>query len=355
MIRCRVPKTDAMKPSDVGRAIAYPLTAPAVLVPLVVFWLLISFATWGGVLGLFLLFLVIPAVFRFQMIVLEARARGVEPATPGVEFFNWFGNAWSLFPAPISILLVWAILESGENFGLAAAGGTAFLASVFFPASLAVLAITHSPLQSLNPVAIAGLLGRCGSTLWIATAFLFLSCWLIYLSDLMPAMLGNFLQLLLSFSFFSLVGSLIEPFGVVDEVYLPDVVETSDEKLRDDIEKHRAGVLSHAYGFISRDNRQGGMRHVIADIGKDDDPAAAWAWYFDRMLGWENQQHALFFAQHYVRDALRHGEDITALKVIMRCRLVSAGFKPFSEDRQAAVAAAERHRNIELADVLKRG
>ena len=72
-----------MKPGDIGRAIAYPLIAPAVLVPLVVFWLLISFAIWGGVLGLFLLFLVIPAVFLFQMIVLEARARGLEPATPG--------------------------------------------------------------------------------------------------------------------------------------------------------------------------------------------------------------------------------------------------------------------------------
>ena len=160
-----------MKPSDSGRAIVYPLMTPAVLVPLVVFWLLLSFAQWGGLLGLFLLFLVIPAVFRFQMIVLEARARGIEPATPDVEFFNWFGNAWSLFPVPILILLVWAIIESAANFGLVAAGGTAFLASLFFPASLAILAITHSPLQSINPMAIARLMGRCGSTLWIATVF----------------------------------------------------------------------------------------------------------------------------------------------------------------------------------------
>jgi hypothetical protein len=344
-----------MKPSDIGRAIVYPLIEPAVLVPLLVFWLLISFALWGGVLGLFLLFLVIPAVFRFQMIVLEARARGVEPATPDVEFFNWFGNAWSLFPVPISILLIWAILASAENFGLAAAGGTAFLASVFFPASLAVLAITRSPLQSLSPVAITRLLGRCAGTLWIATAFLFISCWLVYLSGQMPAMLGSFVQLLLSFSFFSLVGSLIEPLGIVDEVYIPDALEKSATEVGVDIEKHRTDVLTHAYGFISRDNREGGFRHLIADIGKDSDPAAAWAWYFDRMLGWENQQHALFFAQHYVHDALRHGEDIAALKVIMRSRLVSAAFKPFPADRQAAVAAAERHRNIELVDVLKWG
>ena len=344
-----------MKPSDIGRAIAYPLITPAVLVPLVVFWLLISFAKWGGLLGLFLLFLVIPAVFRFQMIVLEARARGVEPATPDAEFFNWFGNAWSLFPVPISILLGWAILESAANFGLAAAGGTAFLASVFFPASLAVLAITHSPLQSINPMAIARLIRRCGSTLWIATVFLLIACWLVYLGEPMSAMLRSFMQLLFSFSFFSLVGSLIEPYRVVEEVYIPDSLERNADEVRGDIEKKRTGVLAHGYGFISRGNREGGIRHVIAEIESDGDPAGAWAWYFDRMLGWENQQHALFFAQYYVHDAFRHGEDITALKVIMRCRLVDAGFKPFAKDRQAAVAAAERHRNIELADVLKRG
>ena len=226
---------------------------------------------------------------------------------------------------------------------------------MFFPASIAVLAITLTPLQSINPMAIARLMGRCGSTLWIATVFLFIACWLVYLSDPMLAMLRNFMQLLLSFSFFSLVGSLIEPYRIIEEIYIPDAVERDAEEVQGDLEKTRTDVLTHAYGFISRSNREGGIRHVIAEIQGDGDPAGAWAWYFDRMLGWENQQHALFFAQQYVHDAFRHGEEITALKVIMRCRLVDAGFKPFEEDRQTAVAAAERYRNIELADVLKRG
>ena len=71
-----------MKPTDLIRAIFYPVTSMAVVVPLLVFWLAVSFAAWGGVLGLFLMFLIIPALLRFQMIVLEARARGVEPTTP---------------------------------------------------------------------------------------------------------------------------------------------------------------------------------------------------------------------------------------------------------------------------------
>lgn len=152
-----------MRPIDVLQAIAYPLTSATVLVPLLVFWILISFALWGGLLGAFLLFLVIPAVFRFQVIVLEARARGVEPETPGAEFFNWFGNAWTLFPVPLSVLLVWLVIATGQRFGETAAGVAVFLASTIFPASLAVLAITHSPLQSVNPVAITRLLAAAAA------------------------------------------------------------------------------------------------------------------------------------------------------------------------------------------------
>ena len=86
-----------MKPIDFFRAIAFVFTSASVIVPVLVLWLLMSFGRWGGVLGLFLMFLVIPAVFRLQMIVLEARALGREPPAMDIEFFNWTGNAWSLF------------------------------------------------------------------------------------------------------------------------------------------------------------------------------------------------------------------------------------------------------------------
>ena len=344
-----------MKPIDVIRAIAYPLTSSAVLVPIVVFWLLISFALWGGILGLLLLFLVIPAVFRFQMIVLEARARGTEPATPDAEFFNWFGNAWTLFPVPLSILLLWLVIATGQRFGVAAAGVVVFVASTIFPASLAVLAITHSPLQSINPLAIARLLGRCGGALWIATAFLSLASGLGYVIDQLPGMLANLAWLILSFSFFSLIGSLIEPYGLVDDVYIPDALEKDADEVQGDIEKVRVAALGHAYGFISRDNREGGFSHIMDEIKRDPDPAGAWAWYFDRMMGWENKQPAMFFAQHHIADMLAHGEEVPALKAIMRCRLLDEGFRPFPQDLARAISAAERNGNIELAAVLKRG
>ncbi len=343
-----------MKPIDVFRAIAYPLVEPAVLVPLLVFWLLLILSTAAGLLGLFLLIVVVPAVLRYQVIVLEARARGVTPATPDIDFFRWFGNAWTLFPVPVALLLVLLTIETAQRFGTGWAALVVLFSSVFFPASLAVLAITQSPLQSLNPVALYRLLKQCGGTFWIATAFLFFAAWMSAEAESLPPVLASLVQLVLSFSFFSLVGSLIEPYGLVDDIDIPAPLEKTARAVQDDIEKTRTHELNHAYGFISRDNRAGGFKHIFSQIEKDPDPVAAWAWYFERMLAWENQDHALFFAQHYLHDMLHYGERVAAVKLMQRCRLVDESWKPQRDDLPAAIEAAESIGHIELAAVLKR-
>jgi len=344
-----------MKPADVLRAIAYPVTEPAVLVPLLAFWLLLMLVSAAGMLGLFLLIVVIPAVFRYQMIVLEARARGATPATPDIDFFRWFGNAWTLFPVPVALLLIGLTIETAQRFGTGWATVFVIFASTFFPVSIAVLAITQSPLQSLNPVALYRLLKQCGDTFWIAVAFLLAAAWLSAGAEALPTLLANLVQLFLSFSFFSLVGSLIEPYGLVDDVDIPAPLEKSARDVEDDIEMTRTHELNHAYGFISRDNRAGGFKHLFSEIERDPDPVAAWAWYFKRMLAWENQDHALFFAQHYLHDMLRYGERVPAVKLIQRCRLVDERWKPQREDLPAAIEAAESIGHNELAAVLKRG
>ncbi len=342
-----------MKPIDVAKAVFYPLTQSSVLVPVAVLWLLMSLARWAGLMGLFLMLLVIPAVFRYQMILLEARAEGRVPAIPDADYFNWYSNAWSLFPVPLVLLAGWAVTVVDASFGTAVTLMVLLLTSVLLPASFAVLAITHSPLQSLSPIAIGRLLKECGGTFWIASIYTVIAAWLILLTESLPLMIANLFTMLLISSVFSLIGSVIEPYGLMRDVSIPDPLEDSDQKVADDLEKARIEVLTHAYGFISRNNRDGGFKHIFDWIGKAPDAAAAWAWFFERMMRWENREHALFFAQHYVHDMLRHGEQIPALKVIVRCRLVDANFRPKVEDLPAAVAAAESSGNIELALVLK--
>ncbi len=344
-----------MKPAEIVRAAVYPLTEISVLVPLIVFWLLVSITSLGGIFGLFIIFFfIIPAIFRFQMIVLEARARRVTPATPGIEFFNWFGNAWTVFPFLLVVLLAWMTIAVAQNFGTVWAIMPVLFASLFFPASIAVLAITHSPLQSLNPLALSRLWNRCGRTFWVATLFLLITSWLLTEAAALSAIWANLTQLLLLFSFFSLVGCLIEPYGLIEDIDIPGPTEKDATEVALDLEKARTKVLNHAYGFISRDNREGGLKHVFDWIPTDPDPTAAWAWFFDGMLRWESQTPALFFAQHYLHDQLQYGEQLAAVKLIMRCRLIDERFRPLPEDVPAAIAACGAHDNTELAAVLRR-
>jgi len=342
-----------IKPAGVLRAIAYPLMESNVLVALFFFWLMVSFASWAGLFGLYLLLLVVPAVFRYQMILLEARAKGTTPAVPGIEFFNWFGNAWTLFPVVTALALVWATTEANGAFGIVGGIVTLMFAGVFFPASIAILAITHSPLQSLNPVALSRLIGTCAETFWLATIFLPVFVWLSIEAEQLPMMLAIFVQLLLSFSFFSLVGSLVQPYGLIENIDLPASLEPDAAAAADVLEKSREDTLSHAYGFVSRGNREGGLTHLFGQIEEDPDPTAAWAWYFERMLTWDSSVPALFFAQHYIHDHLRHGEQVPAVKLIMRCRLIDETFRPFPEDIAAAIAAAEACKNPTLAAELQ--
>lgn len=343
-----------MEPSKLVKAAFLPLTEFSVLFSLVLFAILTTLGLYGGIFGIFLLILLLPPIFRFQMLVLEASAKGVSPEPLDAENFSFAGSGWALFPLPLVLFIAWVAFKAAERFGESGATLVLFIAAWLFPAILAVLAITRSPLQSINPVAIGRLLKTCGGTFWIASVYLFATGWLCMQLSGLPALVSIFIQLALGFSFFAVTGALIEPYGLVDDVYVPDAVEPTEKEILTDIEKNRVGVLAHAYGFISRDNRKGGLSHIMSEIGKDPDPSGAWAWYFDRMLGWEDQNHALFFAQHYVRDALRHGEDVAAVKTIMRGRAVSERFRPFTEDVPAAIAAAERTGNTELAAVLKR-
>ncbi|MGB5258333.1 MAG: hypothetical protein WBN07_06070 [Woeseiaceae bacterium] len=345
----------SIRPLELGRALLYPLVETSVLVPLVFFWLLLSLASWGGVLGLFMMFLVLPAVLRYQMILLEARAKGVRPAVPGVEFFNWFGNGWTIFPVVIVVFLVWATIAAGKQFGAVAAIAMLVLSGLFFPACVAVLAITHSPLQSINPIALARVWKTCAATFWLATVFLVVIAWLSMLAEGLPMMLAVLTQLFLFFAFFSLVGSLIQPYGLIDDVYIPDMPQPDEAAAAGEaLDKSRTKVLSHAYGFISRGNRDGGLQHLLAAVDNDPEPVPARSWYFDRMLTWDDPVPALFFAQHTVHDHLQHGEQVPAIKLIMRCRLIDEQFRPFAEDLDAAIQAAEACDNPVLAADLGR-
>lgn len=343
-----------MKLAELADAAMLPLRNLTVFFALLMFWALLWLVAMAGILGIWLAILIIPAMFRFMSNLVETVGRGLKPVPPGLEFFRWIGDSWSLFPAVFVILLGWVSYDIYLKFGATPMTLLLLVAGLLYPAMLGVLSVTHSPLQALNPLALTRMIRCIGPSYLIAPLYLAV---LVYASSLLlplPAALQLLLQLLMIFSLHAVIGALLAPHAVFDDVYLPELLTPADAEIEGDIEKARADVLAHAYGFISRGNRDGGIQHIMEWINNDPDEVGAWRWYFEHMLQWQNPEPALVFAQHYIHDLFRHGDNVAALKLILRCRLSNAAFKPAWEDLSTAIAAAESSGNSELAAVLKR-
>ena len=335
------------------KAIVFPVTNMGVLLAMVVFGFLLMLAGIAGLIGLWLAIAVIPAIFRYQMILLEACARGQEPEPPGPEFFSWTNNGWTLFPFVIVVSFAGVAYTVYKGAGVEMMYVVIASQGLIYPAMLGVLAITHSPMQSLNPVAIYRFIVHAGLSYAVAPAYLFAIALLLPLINVLGPVLGGFVEMFFVFSFHAVIGTVIEPSGIVDDIDIPDALEPDEETIAKNLEATRAGVLVHAYGFITHDNREGGFKHIFDSIRDDSNPVEAWRWYFENMLKWEESHHSLFFAQHYIRDMLAHDEDVPALKLVMRCRMMNEQFKPFTGDLPRLIQAAEGWGNTELAAVLK--
>jgi hypothetical protein len=266
----------------------------------------------------------------------------------------WFQGAWSLFMLVHVAVTIYAIYIFGSLYKLPGLLITSALLAAVIPASLAVLAITRSPLQSLNPKAIGGLIGRTGSDYWILPTYVllagFVMQWIGSLSwpDLLVDLIGFYLTLV----FFSLTGTVVAPHDFHAEVGIYDPVEADKADVDASLLKERTAVLNHAYGFVSRDNRAGGFKHIESWLQRDPDPESAWAWFFDQMLRWEIKHPALLFGQSYLNVLLNDGDDVTAVKVMMRCRHENDAFVPLPGDIELARKAAKECGNEELLKVL---
>ncbi|MBT8101185.1 MAG: membrane protein insertion efficiency factor YidD [Gammaproteobacteria bacterium] len=118
--------------------------------------------------------------------------------------------------------------------------------------------------------------------------------------------------------------------------------------------KQRTKVLNHAYGFVSRGNRAGGLEHIYGWLHEDPDPGAAWSWFFEQMMRWENHDAALVYAQRYLGELLLAGREMQAVKLLLRMRLVNESFRPLPEDLELSIAAARKTGNDALGDALRR-
>lgn len=343
-----------MSPRDFFRELAYPAGSSSTLIALATFVLLILLAMKAGMLGVWLAIAVVPAYLRYLTMISEARASGRDASPPGGEYFTLVGNAWTLFPVIPVLLFGWLSVETAQRLGPAAALVPALLGAAVLPAVIGVLVITHSPLQSIDPRAIVRFVRGCGVSYGYAPLAATLVIALPMMLDFLPAWATSLLEVYLLAAFFAVVGAVTRSAGLVDEVALPDDAAPDTDELRAAEVADRTRVLNHAYGLASRGNRDGGLEHIYTALRDDPDADEAWRWYFAQMLKWEDNYPGLLLAQQYLGRLLAQGDDVNAVKLMLRCGLIDKAFRPLSADLPRAIAAAQACNNPELAEALSR-
>jgi hypothetical protein len=333
-----------MKPRDILDEIAFPLSEMAVLLAIITFWLFAKLAVAAGLLGLWLAIVVVPAFFRYLLYVLEARASARPAPTLGIELFNWVENFWSLFPLVLLATIVWGEYFLANNYSALIAGGFGLLVAAIFPASMAVLAITRSPIESLRPVALLQLIRVCRADYWLLLLTIGLAGAVLVglVAGELPGFIVELGFIYVVFLLFTFTGGVVARSGASAMLSIPDVVDLTTHELGARVEGERSSTLNHAYAFISRDNRAGGLAHIQAHIDNSADPSIEYPWFFNAMLSWESKDAALFFAQRYLSYLLDTNEDVVAMKLITRCRLENSLFKPLHKDRERALDIAKQ-------------
>jgi hypothetical protein len=325
-----------MKASDIGRELIYPLSNMAIVFAMIFFWLLLGLAQSARLFGIALLFLAVPAYLRYLLYLLEARANGRSAPVPEITMFNPADNFWTLTPLIYIAAGVWTGILLENVISVIGIILIAVAALLIVPASMAVLAVTHSPAESLNPLAMVRMIRACGASYFVVPIVLcVLSCLFValYLAGvpLFLIDLGTSYQAIL---LFTMTGTVLHVKNVAVQVEIPGPVEPTAEELARDLEEERQTVANHAYGFISRGNREGGFAHVRQWLNKESDVEQAYQWFFREMLKWENTDPALFFAQEYLRRLLRWRMDNEALKLVVRCLHENERWRPRQEDRE---------------------
>lgn len=345
-----------MKPTEFAAELAYPLTNMAIVFAMLFFWLLSTLVWNAHLFGILLGAIVFPAYLRYLLYLLEARANGRQPPVPSIEMFSVWSNTWALTPLILVAALVWGEIALYAAGLVWVAALLLLVAIIVMPLSLAVLAITHSPVESLNPMAMLRMARACGANYGLVPATM-LALALIFLglarAGVSPLVidLGTSYQLIL---LFTMTGSVLQAKNIAVEVGIdadasPDI-DTTQAKL----DAARLKVANHAYGFVSRANREGGFAHIREWLGEEQDRAGGEEWFFREMLRWESTDAALYFGQEYLASALQRGDDRTAAKIITRCLHENPAWRPRLSDRAAVDDFLARTGRDDLGRLLGR-
>jgi hypothetical protein len=352
------------------RELALPMTEPGVLMSMLALFGLAKLASLialtlmqyllplGAMLLLLASIVLLPVCARYLMEILDSRICGREPPPLSAGLFSRYGFVWSLLPLTLIFGSGFLLLRTAALYGAAASLLPAALLAVTVPASLAVLAMTNSPLSSLNPVSLYHLVRLSGTSYFVVpTILLVFGAALRLLSETpLPRAVGEFGMLYLAFLAFSLTGSIVASSGAHQHVGIAAPAMPDGRKLAREEMRGRQRVLDHAYGLFSRGNGAGGLEHIQDFIDNSSHLASKlelFEWFFRQMLDWENTDPALSFGRVFLSRLIAAGETVLIMKVTARCLLENERFRPLPGDRQRVIEMALANGRDDIARQLR--
>jgi len=345
-----------LNPAELGREIGYPFRHLSVILAVPFFAVLLRISSAAGLIGLPLLLVLLPALLRYLVSLFEARAANRPPDAPSIETFSLWSDSWAMTPLIPLALIAWLQVLSMLNGWWWTAVLVGIAAVYLMPAIVAVLALTHSPVQSLNPASVVRLVRACGPGYALApTLVLLVSPLLLGLPVLgLPRLLSEIAALYLVVALLTMTAALVHREGLAAQVELPaprpDPPEARDRRrIRD-----RQTVASHAYGLASRGNRAGGIAHIRRELEDEPDIAEAALWYFTEMMRWESRDAALEFGRTCLALLLQAGDEAKSLKLLSSCLFAEPRWKPAPDERDSVIDLVRRHGRADLERLLTR-
>lgn len=343
-----------MTPADFGKEIVYPATHYATALPIIITWILFSLATTFGLFGMFLFLCTLFPFQAYLMRLLQARAMNRDAPAFDAEMMAFFGNPASLFPLALANIFGWTSVAVMHALGTLAGWLFVMAWGAIMPASLSILAVSRSPLESINPIAIYSFI-RTTVVDYFPMVILLEFC-----SGVLIRVFGSesltdiplFPVIYLVFLTYSMTGAISAKHGISEQVDIPDALPVTPEQMQKTTIIDRETVANHAYGFASRGNREGAFMHIEQHIAGENDPVEARIWFFNQMTHWDNKDTALFFAQNSLGHLMMAGADRQAMKMLSQCFHVNANFQPAMKDRGALIQLAERFGREDLLRAL---
>lgn len=284
--------------------------------------------------------------FKYCYLVLEKTALGIkEPPPLEMMMLNPFDE---LRPLKQLMILSGAGILLSLCYTLGELAGVVMtaLAIMLFPASIAVLAVTHSAIQAINPVLLVRItlvLGTAYIGLWLLIGASLAALYFVVESGIGLLLTLAFILYLFILLFHVIGTTLYEKRGDLglEVFHSPDKTRAEDQRL--ELKTHQR-FLDLAYGDKGLDARSATFRELIGYIDGSADPLATHAWFHQELGQLDHKRLYRLHAERYLERLMSADQPLQALSVARDALQRIPGFRPESPRSTLRLAQLARER-----------